>query len=263
MRTVLTIAGFDPSAGAGVLADIKTIDAMGLYGVAAITSITFQNTKGVFGVRHQNAADVRRQCETLQSDFEIAAIKTGMLPIAAIVEAAAGLAQKIRCPLVVDPVIVSSSGYSLIEPKALDAIRQTLMPLATLVTPNSNEAEMLTGLAVCDVPSMTRAATLIREFGPEAALVTGGDLEGDSSIDVLVDSRGTRTYESRRVYSTSTHGTGCALSTAVACYLADGLPLRDAVLHAKRFVTSAIESAVKAGGGRGPLNHRSGTVLKK
>jgi hydroxymethylpyrimidine/phosphomethylpyrimidine kinase len=253
---VMTIAGMDPSAGAGVLADIKTISAFGCYGVAAVTSLTLQNTQGVFGACHQDRKTVRGQIEPLFDDFEVAAIKTGMLPTAEVVEEVAGIiSARLPRAVVVDPVIMSTSGYDLIDEKALDALVKSLLALATVVTPNASEAERITGIRVGDLQSMRQAAEAILALGPRAVLVTGGDLDSDAATDLLIDSEGATAFSATRLPSRNTHGTGCTLAAALACLLARGLSLRESVPVAKRYVNEAIANAPGLGRGHGPLNH--------
>lgn len=257
MITVMTIAGLDPSAGAGILADVKTISAFGCYGVAAVTAITVQNTKGVFEVRNGDAEVVAGQMRALLEDFEIAAVKTGMLPTAAIVErVAAVLGQDSSRPTVVDPVLRSTTGFPLTDGKAMDALARELMPRATLITPNVAESEHLAGIAVRGLREMQAAAEKIRARGAKAVLVTGGDLGGDDLVDVLADQTGELIFWSERVRSRNTHGTGCALSTALACLLARSLTVREAVPIARRYVAEAIRTGPDLGGGAGPLNHQ-------
>jgi hydroxymethylpyrimidine/phosphomethylpyrimidine kinase len=253
---VMTIAGLDPSAGAGVLADIKTISAFGCYGVAAITSLTFQNTQGVFGAHHQSGGVVRGQIEPLFDDFDIAAIKTGMLPTAEIIEEVAAIISSGTVPhIVVDPVIRSTSGHDLIDEKALDSLIRRLFPLASIVTPNAQEAERITGIPISDSSSMRKAAEALFALGPRAALVKGGDLDTEAATDLLVDSDGLAVNSTQRVPSKDTHGTGCTLAAALACLLARGLALRESIPIAKRYINEAISAAPGLGRGHGPLNH--------
>src|SRR5690349_2925542 len=192
---VLTIAGFDPSGGAGILADIKAIAAMGGYGVAAITSLTFQNTLGVFGAAHQTRETVRRQVEPLLADFTIAAVKTGMLPDAEMIdEVAALIAAQRLAPLVVDPVVRSTSGFDLIDDEALAALVEQLFPLATVVTPNAAEAERLTGIRITGLDAMREAAIAIRAMGARAVLIKGGDMTAETATDLLLDDAGVRAF---------------------------------------------------------------------
>jgi hydroxymethylpyrimidine kinase/phosphomethylpyrimidine kinase len=253
---VMTIAGFDPSGGAGILADIKAIAAMGGYGVAAITSLTFQNTLGVFGAAHQTGETVRRQVEPLLTDFTIAAVKTGMLPDADVIdEVAALVAAHHLAPLVVDPVVRSTSGFDLIDDRALAALVERLFPLAAVVTPNAAEAERLTGIRIVDLDAMRQAAAAIRALGARAVLIKGGDMVAETATDLLLDGGGVRSFATERLHSSSTHGTGCTLAAALATLLAGGLSLADAVEQAKRYIVEAIREAPSLGHGHGPLNH--------
>jgi hydroxymethylpyrimidine kinase/phosphomethylpyrimidine kinase len=252
---VMAIAGFDPSGGAGVLADIKTMSAFGCYGVAAITSVTFQNTKRVAGARHQPAADLRRQASMLFDDFHIVAVKTGMLPTEEIVEEVARLLRTRGLHLVVDPVLESTSGQALSDDGAADALKRHLFPLSSIVTPNVAEAERLSGVPIRDRQSLRRAAEAIFAMGARAVLVTGGGGETDSCSDFLLDSEGTVVYESARIRSRHTHGTGCSLASAIACLLARGRTLRESVPIAKSYITEAILNSPQLGHGQGPLEH--------
>lgn len=253
---VMTVAGLDPSAGAGILADIKTIAAFGCYGVGVTTALTFQNTLGVFGVRPEPAESVRRQMELLLSDFNVVAIKTGMLASADSVEVVADQIERFGIRnVVVDPVIVSSSGHDLAG-DSVDATIRRLFPLAAVVTPNVAEAARLTGIAVTGRGSMELAGRRIMEMGPRAVVVKGGDLEdNESAIDLLIDPSGISAFETVKLVSNNTHGTGCAFSSALACLLAQGLNVTDAVSKAKEYVFRAIQSAPGLGRGKGPLNH--------
>jgi len=253
---VLTIAGFDPSGGAGVLADIKTIAAFECYGVAAVTSLTFQNTRQVLGALSQTAEAVREQIAPLFEDFEIAAIKTGMLPTAEIIQAVAGIIRANAVPVVVvDPVLKSTSRFDLVDDVAVDALTNDLIPLASLVTPNIAEAQRISGVDIKDQLQMERAAEVILKIGSRAVLVTGGDAISGSSTDLLIDAQGSAVFSSERIRSKHTHGTGCTLASALACLLARGSSLRESVPIAKQYVTQAILSAPGLGLGNGPLNH--------
>ena len=252
----MTIAGFDPSAGAGILADIKTISAFGCFGVAAITSLTLQNTQGVFGAYHQTREAVRGQLEPLFEDFEIGAIKSGMLPTREVIEevAEAISARSIK-HVVVDPVVRSTSGYDLIDDTALASLIDLLFPLASLVTPNRAEAERITGLEINDLSQMEQAARRIFSLGPRAVLIKGGDVKDEKATDLLIDSGGAVAFSSERVDSRNTHGTGCTLSSAIACLLASGYTLRAGLPLAKQYIVEAITNAPGLGKGHGPLNH--------
>lgn len=261
MMTVLTIAGFDPSGGAGVLADIKTFAAMGCFGTAAITSITSQNTQAVYGAWHQTAETLKGQIDPVVSDFEIAAVKTGMLPTEETILATAGAISGYGLRnVVVDPVIRSTSGFDLIDDQAMRCLIERLLPLADVITPNMVEAERLTGLEVRDPEGMKRAARRIREIsGRGAVLVKGGHLSGDA-IDVLFDGKEVIEFRAPRIETTSTHGTGCTLSAAIAANLALGMELAGAIDRSKRYINEALRSAPGLGHGAGPLNHMVSVV---
>jgi hydroxymethylpyrimidine kinase/phosphomethylpyrimidine kinase len=263
----LAIAGFDPSGGAGVVADIKAFTAFGCFAVAAITSLTFQNTTGVFGAAHQTAETICAQVMPIVKDFRIAAAKTGMLPTRAIIKEVARLFREnelLPAP-VVDPVIRSTSGYDLIDDDALDALITELMPLARLITPNIPEAERITGLLIEDEEGMRRAARALREMGARAVLVKGGhlreiaDCEGREAetmpiaLDMLDDEGRVRLFRGEWIETTSTHGTGCTLSAAIAACLAREMSLETSVETAKCFVTKAIRHAPNIGHGNKPL----------
>ena len=255
MKTVLTIAGFDPSGGAGLLADVKTISRFGCYGAAAATSLTLQNTQGVFGAYHQTADVVRGQLKAIFDDLEIAAVKIGMLPTRDVVEAVAdSISANSPSYIVLDPVVRSTTGFELVDEDALKAIIQRLFPLVSVVTPNLDEAARITGLTVRDLPQMEQAARGMIALGASSVLVTGGDLEGDFATDVLVDS-GVASFTAERVQSSQTHGTGCTLSSALACLLVQGYTLRESIPIAKKYLVEAIRAAPVLGSGRGPLNH--------
>ena len=260
---ILSIAGVDPSGGAGIVADVKTIDALECFPAIAITSITFQNTSGVYGASHQSVEVLRAQIDPILNDFKIAAVKTGMLPTAEIITEVARIFSEGNLPApVVDPVMRATSGDSLIEESALDTLKERLFPIARVVTPNIPEAERLTGSAIKSIDDMKRAAATIRSFGADAVLVKGGhmplgDLKGSKSgeaVDVLLEETGSIT-EFRRPYFDvgNVHGSGCTLSAAIASYLGKGKTLVDAVYEAKGYVTERIRLAQKLGHGALPL----------
>lgn len=251
----LTVAGFDPSGGAGVVADVKTFTAFGCFATAAVTSLTYQNTTGVFGAAHQTAEAVRRQVLPVVEDFRVAALKTGMLPTREVIGEVARLVREAPLPApVVDPVVRSTSGFDLIDDEALRALVNELLPLARLVTPNIPEAERITGLAIRDEGEMRLAAARMRELGAPAVLIKGGHLTADA-LDLLDEGESISLFRAERVETTSTHGTGCTLAAAIAACLARGLPLAESVGAAKRFVTEAIRRAPGLGHGHGPVNH--------
>ena len=255
MQVVLTIAGFDPSGGAGTLADIKTIAAHGCFGAAAITSLTFQNTQAVYGASHQSAETVRAQVEPLLNDFTVAAVKTGMLPTCEIITTVAALIEQHALPnFVLDPVIRSTSGFDLIDDVALQALRKHLLPLADVITPNMAEAERLTGLRVTTLEEMHTAARALHNECGRAVLIKGGHLS-DEAIDVFFDGNAFELFRAPRIETRSTHGTGCTLSSAMAANLANGLAMKDAIARAKNYLNEALRAAPGLGKGHGPLNH--------
>ena len=256
MRIALTIAGSDSGGGAGIQADLKTFQQFGVFGTSVIVALTAQNTRGVRAVETVSEAMVAGQLAALAEDLPPAALKTGMLADVAIARLV-GQAVRTRdwSPLVVDPVMVSTSGHRLLSSEAEDVVRESLLPLATLVTPNLDEAAILTGRAVHDEASMALAGETLLSFGAGAALVKGGHLAGDEIADLLVTPTGVRTFRRRRVETTSTHGTGCTLSAAVTAGLALGRDLETAVTDALDYVHRAIAAAPSLGGGYGPLNH--------
>src|ERR1044072_690768 len=240
---VLSIAGLDPSGGAGIVADIKTIFALGCFPAAALTSITFQNTTGVFGAEHQSAVTLRSQVEPIVRDMTVAAAKTGMLPTAEIVGEVARLFAEENLPApVVDPVMVATSGDVLIDDEAFQILKTRLFPLARIVTPNIPEAEKLVGFAIRDEADMRRAAKAIQSLGARAVLVKGGHrATAGQAVDVLLSDDGRFTeFRSEYINLGEVHGSGCTLSAAIAACLGKGMSLEDAVGAAKKHVTEAI-----------------------
>jgi hydroxymethylpyrimidine/phosphomethylpyrimidine kinase len=261
---VLTIAGFDPSSGAGITADIKTIAANGCYGIAGITALTVQSSSGVKLVVPADSNLLRQTLEELSGDIEISAVHVGMLGSGQIASCVADFLAGAKLPFVVlDPILKSSSGASLLDESGINVLKKRLLPLATVVTPNVDEAAALTGIEVVDLEGMERAARRLHEMGADAVAVTGGHLEQAVdllSIDLLSVDLGSekgeqKVFRADRVASKHTHGTGCAFSTAIACHLAWGRPLSMAVLLAKTYVTSAIRYGYAIGKGAGPVNH--------
>ena len=250
---VLTIAGLDPSGGAGIVADIKTIAALGCFPAAALTSITYQNTTGVFGAEHQTAATLRAQVEPIVQDLNVAGAKTGMLPTARIVAEVARLLAEGELPApVVDPVVVATSGDVLIDDEAFQILKTKLFPLARVVTPNIPEAEKFAGFPIHTEADMRRAAETIQSLGARAVLVKGGH-RGDA-VDILLSDDGTFTeFRSEYLDVGEVHGSGCTLSAAIAACLGKGMTLKEAVGAAKEYVTNAIRSASRIGRGAMPL----------
>lgn len=254
---VLTIAGSDSGGGAGIQADLKTFARFGVFGTSVITAVTAQNTVGVRAWERVSPALVRAQIDAVADDLHPSAIKSGMLGDAEVVLAVRdGIRAHGLAPYVLDPVMVATSGDLLLEPDTVAAIVSELIPLATLVTPNLEEAALLAGYAVRDVDAMERAARhVVERHGASAALVKGGHLEGDTLVDVLFDGTTLHRFTHARIDTRSTHGTGCTLSAAIAALLATGLPLRDAVATGLDYVHRAILGAPGLGAGHGPLNH--------
>jgi hydroxymethylpyrimidine/phosphomethylpyrimidine kinase len=250
----LTIAGSDPSGGAGIQADLKTFHQHGVYGESVVTLLTVQNTRTVAGIEFVAPVFVGAQIDAVVSDIPPHAAKTGALGRADIIEAVAERARAFRFPLVVDPVMVSKHGLPLLADDAVDALVGRLLPHAALVTPNLPEAARLTGLPVEDAAGMERAARAIHAMGARAVLVKGGHL-AESAMDLLLADGRVTVFPGERIESTHTHGTGCTLAAAITARLARGDSPVEAVAGARRFVREAIATAPRLGGGCGPVNH--------
>jgi hydroxymethylpyrimidine/phosphomethylpyrimidine kinase len=252
----MTIAGSDSGGGAGIQADLKTFGAMGVFGTCAITTITAQNTIGVDSVLETPTSMIEAQIDAIVSDIGADAVKTGMLSSSDIIRCVAGRIEfHSLAPTVIDPVMVASTGFSLLRDDAVDAMRSVLVPMATVVTPNSREARVLTELEMNTVDDLKAAARiLVDELGAQNAVVKGGHLEGPAT-DVLYDGSDFVMFTSERIDTPNTHGTGCTLASAIAAGLAKGLELPHAVQQAKDYVTAAIRSSFPVGRGHGPLNH--------
>ena len=256
LPVALTVAGSDPSGGAGIQADLKTFHAFGVYGEAVLVALTVQNTLGVAGVHAVPVPFVVAQLEAVLEDIPPSAAKTGMLATADLVEAVARVLSAKRIPfLVVDPVMVATSGDRLLDEDAVEAVRRLLLPLAAVATPNGPEAEVLTGVRIVDEAAAVEAGRRILSMGARAVLVKGGHGEGRRVVDLLVEPRRVTRFEGPRLATTSTHGTGCTLSAARAAGLARGLPVRRAAADAVDFVRRAIARAPGLGAGHGPVNH--------
>ncbi|MBF0094179.1 MAG: bifunctional hydroxymethylpyrimidine kinase/phosphomethylpyrimidine kinase [Alphaproteobacteria bacterium] len=252
---VLIVAGSDCSGGAGIQADIKTVTALGGYAMTAITALTAQNTRGVAGVLDVPPDFVARQMVLCLEDIGADAVKTGMLASVPVIEAVADVLDGRDVALVVDPVMVAKGGASLLDPGAAEVLIRRLFPRAALVTPNLPEAEALLGGRIPDADAMTDAALRLLALGPRAVLLKGGHLDGDRLVDVLAARDFVHRFETRRIVSTSTHGTGCTLASALATGLAQGMGLVNAVARARAYVVEAIRTAPGLGHGHGPLNH--------
>jgi hydroxymethylpyrimidine/phosphomethylpyrimidine kinase len=256
MRIALTVAGSDSGGGAGIQADLKTFQRFGVFGTTAITAVTAQNTRGVNCWEPVSTDLVRAQIDAVVADLAPAAMKSGMLGNGAIASVvAAAIRDHSLRGYVLDPVMVATSGDVLLEQDAIDVIRRDLVPLAALVTPNLEEAVILTGEKIEDEDTMVRAAEiLVNDMGAQAALVKGGHLAGDRVVDILYDGD-VRVFRGRRLESTNTHGTGCTLSAAITAQLANGESLHAAVRRSIDYVHNAIATAPGLGSGHGPLNH--------
>jgi hydroxymethylpyrimidine/phosphomethylpyrimidine kinase len=258
-KIALTIAGSDSSCGAGIQADLKTFAAFGCYGTSVLTALTAQNTKGVQAVFPISANFVEQQLTSIFDDMEVKAIKTGMLFSANIIEAVVDFLDKYDLPLVVDPVMIAESGDSLIKKSAIYAIKEKLLPLTTVLTPNINEAEYLLKYTINNKQDIEQAAKELCNMGPRAVLIKGGHLQGKTSDDCLYIKKEEKVYwfRSKRIITKNTHGTGCTLSAAITAALALGNQLFDAVNYAKKYITGALIKGSKysIGHRHGPVHH--------
>ena len=258
MPVALTIAGSDPSGGAGIQADLKTFHQFGVYGEAVITLLAVQNTRRGGRVEVLPSGLVMEQLEAVLEDIPPAAAKTGALGSAEIVRALARAAADFRFPLVVDPVLIGKQGQPLLDSQALAVLRDELLPRATLVTPNAPEAGALTGMAIRGPEDVRRAAGILRGMGARAVLIKGGHLGGDGRVlDVLLNGGDWHEFAAARLATRHTHGTGCTYSAAITAGLASGQPLPAAVARAKQYIHEAIRSAPGLGTGCGPVNHHA------
>jgi hydroxymethylpyrimidine/phosphomethylpyrimidine kinase len=256
MPVVLTIAGSDSGAGAGIQADLKTFAALGVYGVSVVTAITAQNTVGVRAVQEIDPDVIASQLDAVAEDFSIAALKTGMLSSAAIIETVvAGLERHALRPLVVDPVMIAKSGDRLLREDAVETLRRALLPLADVVTPNIPEAEVLAGITIRTHADRVAAGRAIITLGAHAVVIKGGHSDDDPIVDLLVDDDGVHEFRAARIVTRSTHGTGCTFSSAIAAGLGRGEDLATAVGEARAYLSSALAQAPGLGHGHGPLNH--------
>lgn len=255
MKTCLAIAGSDCSGGAGIQADLKAFSANHAFGMSVIASVVAENTSRVLSIYDLPVSVVESQIDAVFEDITVDAVKVGMLSNAQIMNAAARRLKKYRPPVIVlDPVMTAKGGSALMEPRALAVLKEELVPLCTLITPNIPEAQEITGDIIHSPEDMKRAAVKIKEMGAACVLIKGGHLSGDA-LDILYD--GTMFYEFRqkRIETKNTHGTGCTLSSAIAANLANGMCMKDAAGRAKDYVTQAIRHALPIGKGHGPTNH--------
>ena len=255
---VLIIAGSDSGGGAGIQADIKTVSALGGYAATAITALTAQNTCGVFGIHNVPPSFVTSQIRVVLDDLKIQAIKTGMLSNAGIIDAVGDILDERSAalpPVIIDPVMVAKSGDRLLDVDAIATLKRRLLIHADLVTPNLPEAEVLTGMEIRNLDQMRHAAEMMHTLGVKAVLMKGGHLPGEFATDLLLTEDGEERFESPRVHTRHTHGTGDTLASGIATSLAQGMSLRDAVIRARDFLQEAIRTAPGYGEGHGPLNH--------
>tara|TARA_B100001105_G_C22347424_1_gene424122 strand:+ start:372 stop:1154 length:783 start_codon:yes stop_codon:yes gene_type:complete len=256
MKTALTIAGSDSCGGAGIQADLKTFAAHGVYGTCAITAVTAQNTLGVEASENLSVDLIVAQVTAIADDIGVDAVKTGMLATSAIVEAVAALLPSLPTPyVVVDPVMVAKSGSRLLAKEAVDAVRRTLLPRATVVTPNAMEAEVLAKVSIDSLDAAREAARRIHDLGPGTVVIKGGHLPTADAVDLVYDGDNYVELRGPRLPSRQTHGTGCTFAAAVAANLARGHPTPDAIAAAKHYVAEAIRHGLPLGRGHGPLDH--------
>jgi hydroxymethylpyrimidine/phosphomethylpyrimidine kinase len=257
MKIGLTLAGSDSGGGAGIQADIKAMQANGVFATSVITAITAQNTVAVTAAYVLPLALIEAQIDAVLSDIRVDAAKTGMLASAQVIETVAQKVEQWRLsPLVVDPVMVSKSGYALLDPQAIETLKTRLLPLATLVTPNAHEARLLAQIPIKTLDDAHEAARRIHALGPQAVLVKGGHIEAQGqAVDVLFDGTGFQTYSEPYIDTPHTHGTGCTYSAAITANLAQGCSLHEAIQRAKHYLTQAIRYGFALGAGHGPTHH--------
>lgn len=256
MKQVLTIAGSDSGGGAGIQADLKAMSANGVFAMSVITSITAQNTRGVTAVYDLPVPVIEAQLDAIFDDFDVAAVKTGMLSSTPIVEAVSRKLQEYKvATLVVDPVMIAKSGQALLQPEAVETVKRLLIPLALLVTPNVHEAEHLSGQQIQTLADARQAAKLIHKLGCRHILLKGGHLLAEKGADLLYDGRFFTMFKTEFIETPHTHGTGCTYASAIAAHLARGKSLPDAVQAAKAYLTEAIRHSLAIGHGQGPTNH--------
>jgi len=255
MKNVLTIAGSDSSGGAGIQADLKTFSAHGVFGMSVITAVTAQNTQGVFGVQDISVDMIEKQIDAIFDDIKVDALKIGMVSQIEIIKAIAGkLRHYIPENVVIDPVMISKSGYDLLASEAKETLINELLPLATIATPNIPEAEVISGMSIKSLGDMKDAAIRIHSLGARNVLIKGGHME-DEATDVLYDGKEFKYFTTERINTKNTHGTGCTLSSAIASNLAKGYTVEESVANAKDYITTAIKHSLSIGKGVGPTNH--------
>ncbi|MFL0250569.1 bifunctional hydroxymethylpyrimidine kinase/phosphomethylpyrimidine kinase [Clostridium neuense] len=255
MKKVLTIAGSDSSGGAGIQADLKTFSAHGVFGMSVIAAVTAQNTKEVIDVQNISPDIIGKQIDAIFDDIEVDAVKIGMISE---IEGINVVSEKLRKykprNVVLDPVMVSKSGYSLMNPNSVETLIKELIPIVSVVTPNIPEAEIIANIKIETISDMEKAAKIIYNMGPKNVLIKGGHLTGDAT-DVLYDGKNFVYLKNERINTKNTHGTGCTLSSSIASNLALGMNIKEAVENAKKYITTAIEHSLSIGHGSGPTNH--------
>lgn len=262
MKHVLTIAGSDSCGGAGIQADLKTFSALGTYGMSVITAVTVQNTQGVFGCQDITPDIIRGQIDAIFTDIEVSAVKVGMVSQIETIHAIADKLEEYHVKnLVIDPVMISKSGFDLMQPDAKETLIKRLIPLADVLTPNLPEAEVITGMKIDDLASMEAAAKMIHQMGAKNVLMKGGHL-ADDATDLLYDGEKCTLFHSQRFATKNTHGTGCTLSSAIAANLAKGKTIEEAVQNAKDYITVGIAHSLDIGKGVGPTHHFYGLYEK-
>lgn len=255
MRKALTVAGSDSSGGAGIQADLKTFSAHGIYGMSVITAVTAQNTQSILAVQDINPDIVAKQIDAIFQDIDVDAVKIGMVSQVEIIRTIAEKLKEYKAGnIVLDPVMISTSGHPLLDPEAMETLVRELIPLSTVVTPNIPEAEKIANMRICTLDDMKKAAETIYKMGPGNVLVKGGHLQGDST-DVLYDGKKMAFLKAERINTKNTHGTGCTLSAAIASNLALGLDIKNAVEKSKNYITMAIANSLPIGKGAGPVHH--------
>lgn len=255
MRTALTIAGSDSGGGAGIQADLKAFSALGVFGMSVITAITAQNTMEVRGVQNIDIKMIQAQIEAVFDDIEVGAVKIGMLSSSEVVEIVANTLKGYRPNFIVlDPVMISKGGHHLLQEEAILALKKTMIPMATMITPNIPEAEVLTGKKISTNEEMKEACLAIHALGVKTVLLKGGHLEGDPN-DLFYDGKNFQWFPEKRIQTKNTHGTGCTLASAITANLAKGHTLLEAVQLAKQYITMAISHSLTIGNGHGPVHH--------
>lgn len=257
MRIVTTIAGSDSGGGAGIQADLKTFQELDVFGTSVITALTAQNTLGVSGVLPIEVNFIEKQFLALLEDFPIHAIKTGMLFSSEIIQKIAHIISDLDIPLIVDPVMIAKGGENLLQQEAVEALRTHLLPLATVLTPNIPEAEVLTGRKIKHVSDITKTAETLLQFGVQCVVIKGGHLTDETyaTDHVFLKDGRTFTMQTKRINTKNTHGTGCTFSAALTAFIAQGFPLEKAIIEAKKFIQMAITHDLSIGNGHGPTNH--------